>query len=273
MKDSALSIALQRLKFKLIVALKPRKNRTYTQFHRFLHQYDVLSDKVLPFLRVQAQQANTPPLEIVVFGCSLGAEPYSLTSVLRHRFPLLNFRIRAFDIVPEVIAKAQSREYNKNEVYNCPFITEEFVERTFTITAEGKYRIKDEIAERVTFAVGSVLDPKLFASLGQVDLVFAQNMLFHLKPSLAKVGFENLTSLLKNKSALLIDGMDTDMRIKLTKRYNLEPVNYKIEEVHQDAFIDRGNNWASFYWGREPFSTKDTEWMRKFCTVYLRNEN
>ena len=270
MKDHPLLTAFQHLKFKLVVAFKPRKNRTYTQFNRFLHQYEVLADKVLPFLVGDPAAAGTPPLEIILFGCSLGAEPYSLTSVLLHRFPHLKFRIRGFDIVPEVIAKAQGREYNRDEVYNCPFITEEFVRLTFTITPAGLYRVRDEIASRVTFAVGNILDAGLFASLGQADLVFAQNMLFHLKPSLARVGFANLTGLLKPRSALLVDGMDTDMRIELTRKFNLEPVDYKVQEVHQDAFIDRGNDWASFYWGREPFNTTDKDWLRKFGTVYLQ---
>lgn len=273
MKNSPLWIALQHLKFKLVVALKPRKNRTYTQFHRFLHQYDVLEHKVLPFLLSQPKEANAEPLKIILFGCSLGAEPYSLISVLQHRFPKLNFQIRAFDIVPEVVARAQSREYDRTEVYNCPFITEEFVTRTFDLKPDGKYLVKDHIASRVSFAVASILDEALIESLGQADMVFAQNMLFHLKPSLAKIGFGHLVKMMKPKSALMVDGMDTGMRVELTKKFNLEPVDFKTEEVHQDAFIDRGNNWASFYWGREPFSKDDAEWLRKFGTVYLRKES
>lgn len=273
MKDFSLTTALQHLKFRLVVALKPRKNRTYTQFNRFVNQYDVLVDKVLPFLRSRPGHKADEPLEIILFGCSLGAEPYSLISVLQHRCPGLKLHIRAFDIVPEVIARAQAREYARNEVYNCPFITEDFVERTFNKTPAGMYRVKDDIANKVVFATGSILDEALINSLGQADMVFAQNMLFHLKPGLARVGFSHLVRMLKPQSALMIDGMDTGMRIELTKRHQLEPVDYKIAEVHHDAFIDRGNNWASYYWGREPFSDKHAEWRRKFGTVYLNNKS
>jgi chemotaxis methyl-accepting protein methylase len=271
MNDLPLFRALKHLQYRLVLSLQPRTNHTYTQFYRFHHQYLVLTDRVLPHLLDDATPAASPRLEVVLFGCSTGAEPYSLSSVLLNRFPHIAFLIRAFDFVPEVVAQARLGLYTKEEVYKSPFITEQFIRDTFVIEGD-QYRVQERVAAPVIFDVGNILDAGLFASLGKADLVFAQNMLFHLKPAMARVAFVSLAGLLKPRSALFVDGMDTQMRIDLTKQFNLAPVDFFIEEVHHDAFIDRGNRWASRYWGREPFSKDDPEWVRKYCTVYLRDE-
>ena len=98
----------------------------------------------------------------------------------------------------------------------------------------------------------------------------AQNVLFHLPRQRAREAFDNLTALLKPKSALFINGMDTDMRIQLTKKSGLEPLDYLVEEIHEDARVDRGNAWAGSYFGRQPFSRSSRDWLRKYCTIYFK---
>ena len=86
---------------------------------------------------------------------------------------------------------------------------------------------------------------------------------------MAEKAFINLTSLLKPRSALIINGMDYDMRIRLTKEYSLVPVPYLIEEVHNDAFANAGSLWFTRYYGRPPFSTSEPDWVATFSTVFL----
>jgi chemotaxis methyl-accepting protein methylase len=263
LKDEALAIKLlKRLQHELVLRFQPRKSTSYTHFYRFHHQYSVLFERVLPHLAADR-------LDIVLFGCSTGAEPYSLASLLTSRCPSLDFGIRAFDIEPELIAIARRATYSRRDVYRSPFINEEFVGHTFDVVGTS-YRVKDAITSRVDFAVGSVLDAVLIDNLGKADLVLAQNVLFHLKPRVARRAFANLVKLLRDKSALFVDGMDTRMRIALTKQFHLEPVNYKVEEVHNDAYINRKNRRVSRYFDREPFSLESNEWLRKYCTVYLQ---
>lgn len=65
-----------------------RQNYTFTQFVRLPHQGEALAGPVVDFLR---PHADGEPLRIVVFGCSNGAEPYSMASILASRRPTLPF--------------------------------------------------------------------------------------------------------------------------------------------------------------------------------------
>ena len=264
-KSSRLKNFLRHIKHWLILKTAPRKNRVYTQFYRFPHQYRALVEKVVPKLI----EGGRGPMKIVVFGCCSGAEPISLAAVLRKNFPELDFHISAYDIVPEVIERAQDPTYSREEVYQGPFVTEEFVRENFV--AEGdRYRVKPEIMATITFAVGDLLERAFMADLGKFDLVFAQNVLFHLPATNARLAFANLNLLLQPGSALFINGMDVDMRVKLTRKFYLDPVEYLIEEIHNDARVDRGSGWASAYWGRKPFSRASREWIREHCTIYSK---
>lgn len=256
---------LRHLKHWLVVKTTPRTNRVYTQFYRFPHQYRALVEQVLP----QMIGNTAPPLRILVFGCCSGAEPISLSAVLHRNFPNLDYRIEAYDIVPEVIERAQDPHYSHEEVYQGPFVTEQFVSETFDL-ADDVYRVKPEILQPITFRVGDMLDTNFITKLGQADLVFAQNVLFHLPAPNARRAFANLQRLLHPGAALFVNGMDMDMRVHLTKKFHLQPEEYLIEEIHNDARQDRGDAWASAYWGRKPFSRRSREWIREHCTIYRK---
>ncbi|MCA0902163.1 CheR family methyltransferase [Microbulbifer agarilyticus] len=256
---------LRHLKHWYVVKTTPRTNRVYTQFHRFPHQYRALVERVLP----QIISDPAAQMRILIFGCCSGAEPISLATTLRRHFPDLDFRIEAFDIVPEVIERAQNPIYSREEVYQGPFVTEDFVGRTFDIEGDN-YRVKPEILDSIQFHVGDMLDTDFIAELGHADLVFAQNVLFHLPAANARQAFAHLEKLVAPGGALFVNGMDMDMRVQLTKKFQLQPEDYLIEEIHNDARRDRGDGWAGAYWGRKPFSRRSREWIREHCTIYRK---
>lgn len=248
--------------------LQSRKNHIYTQFYRFPNQYRALTEKILPLMGIEPNCSDSASLKICMFGCCSGDEAYSLSSVLYHYSPNLDYSIHAYDIVEHLIEKAQTASYSGQEVRFGPFVSDEFVDRTFDVLGEA-YIVKPALAEPVECKVGDILDSNLVSPMAeQYDLVFAQNMLFHLPRASAPKAFESLYKMLKPNGVLFINGMDTDMRIKLTKSHNLEPIDYLIEEIHEDARLDRGDSWANYYYGRVPFSRSSRNWLRKFCTIY-----
>ena len=188
MEGSEFKNLLRHIKYRLILKFKPRQNRVYTQFYRFPNQYKALVERVIP----RYQKAKVAPLEIVMFACCSGAEAFSLSNLLQENFPDLPFRIRAFDIVEEVIRQARTGTFSKDEVYASPFITEELVAATFNIDKENNYHVKPHIAEPIEFAVGDMLDKSFIGSLGQFDLVIAQNVLFHLPQTQSRIAFAHL---------------------------------------------------------------------------------
>lgn len=269
-KDTRLWTEVRKLKHDLIVRYAKRENRIYTQFNRFPHQLRALVEQVVPQLRPNGTGADAEPLDIVVFACCSGEEAFTLSHVLRRHFPELRYRIRGYDIVSGVIEKAKAGIFTREEAAWGPFVTDELVAEMFDPAGDGLLRVKTAISEPITFAVGNLLDKSFIDSLGKVDLLFAQNVLFHLPRPQAREAFRNINAALSAGGALFINGVDTDMRADMTRQLGLEPLEYLVEEIHNDARVDRGNGWASDYVGRKPFSRRGRDWLRRQGTIFLK---
>ena len=245
-----------------------RENVTFTQFMRLPRQYDALVGPVVDFLR---PQHGNEPLHVVVFGCSNGAEPYSMASVLSTRRPDVRFDILALDIEPGMIEKAVQARSAPDEVNKMAAVDPAFAAATF-IERDGAFEVRPEMRARVRFGVADVLDPSVIARLDRADIVVAQNFLYHLYRKRSRLAFGHLVSLLKPRSALLVDGMDIDMRQSLTKKAGLEPLDALIAEIHADALKLRGAPWPWQYWSVEPMNTAHRDWKRRYATIYLRSD-
>lgn len=248
-------------------AIEPRANSTFTGFLRLPSQFEALSGPVLEFV---AGRKPTLPLRVIVMGCSNGAEAYTIASILVARVPPVEFRVDAFDIDGNIIEKARSARYHADEVLNNKVLTPDFIPSTFEID-RGTYRVKEEIAARVTFHVADVLSPDLEKGVGRCDIVFAQNFLFHLNRADAGRAFENLCSLLNSRAALFVDGMDLGLRQKRTRIRRLAPLDFRIEEIHNEARRARAAGWPDRYWGLEPFMTFTRNWRRRYATIFLKD--
>lgn len=256
------------VRYQLMLHFQQRQNRVYTQFHRFPSQYRVLTERLLPAMLRRDPSLLHRALNIAVFACCSGEEVVTLSHCLQAQFPDLKLRIRGYDLVEEVVERARAGRYSRQEVYCGPFVTEDFVQGAFDRDGDS-FHVKPALREGVSFDVGDITDRAFMTNHEPYDLVFAQNVLFHLPRPAARAAFHNLTGILRPGGALFISGMDSDMRVQLTKAARLAPVEYLIEEIHQEARVDRGTAWAHQYWGREPFSRHSPNWLRKFSTVFV----
>lgn len=256
-----------RHKIRLITS--DRENTTFTGFLRLPTQFEALSGPVLDFL---LSDGPVKPLKIIVLGCSNGSEPYSIASVLKNKRPNIRFTIHAYDIYREIIYKAKSAMYENEEIFRNPKITSDFVNTTFD-KGNNLYKIKKEIAEHVSFDVADALDTNLRQIIGTSDIIFAQNFIVHLKPKMAIKAFNNICQLLNPKAALFVDGMDLGLKQKLTRINNLVPLDYKIEEIYNEAEKERSYVWPLYYWSLEPLSTSKKGWQRRYSTIFLKMEH
>jgi chemotaxis protein methyltransferase CheR len=255
------------LRFRFVLAFSERRNYSFTRFLRLPSQYDALVGPVLERLDLDRIDHR---IKIAVVGCSSGAEVYSIASILRNRVPEVKFTIKAFDIDEEMITRAREGEYTADEVNSDATIPYWFMQDTFHVEGNA-YRVKESVKDHVVFEVADALDPSLKERSGTSDIVYAQNFLVHLKPKMAKRAFNNIVRLLKPRATLFVDGMDLGLRSRLTRSNGLEPLDYRVEEIHEEARSMRGGGWPWIYWGLEPFSRSRKEWVRRYSTIFLRD--
>src|SRR5215831_8652077 len=229
------------IKHRLTLHFATRQNHVFTKFCRLPTQLQVLATDVVDFLR---PRGNGAELRIIVFSCSIGAEPYSIASVLQRRRPDLRFKIECFDVEPVVVARGEAATYSMAELQSSPPLTPEFIESTFERFNDGVI-VKPEFRGTVRFGLGDLLDAALIHHLGTADIVVAQNFLYHLARSKAEEAFLNLFSLLKPRAALVVDGADLDMRTRMTARARLRPCGTELERIHAESRITRGYAWPA----------------------------
>jgi chemotaxis methyl-accepting protein methylase len=261
------SLAWKVFRNRVAQSIERRENSTFTGFLRLPSQFEALGGPVINFLTEPQPRLS---LRIVVMGCSNGAEAYTIASILMTRSPGIEFQIDAYDINGDVIEKARSACYNADEVLNNKILTTEFIQSTFDIDHEI-YRVKKDIALRVKFHIADVLSPSLASQAGYCDILFAQNFLFHLNRKDAVRAFDNLCGLMKTRAALFVDGMDLGLRQKWTRVQHLDPLDFRIEEIHNEARRARAAGWPDHYWGLEPFMTFTDDWRRRYATIYFKD--
>jgi chemotaxis methyl-accepting protein methylase len=262
---SGFYLTLKSLRHRLVLRLGRRRNYLWTRFFRIPTQYVALSEIVVGKI---APGLAGRPLQIVVVGCSNGAEAYSISSVLLRREPRIDFVIRAYDIDEGAIRQAREGRYSREEVSANLTIDDGLVGQTFDVIGDT-YQVRRQVAERVTFAVANALDADLPKRAEPADIVFAQNFLYHLKPSKSRQAFANICRILRPTAALFVDGMDLDLKEELTRLQGLAPLDWRIAEIHDETWKERGWAWPSIYWGQEPFSGSRKGWERRYATIFL----
>jgi chemotaxis methyl-accepting protein methylase len=256
----------ERARHRFALHFEDRQSFTYTQFFRLPTQYAALTGPVLDFV---GGPQRREPLRIVVVACSMGAEAYSIASLLMMTHPQLDFTIDAFDIDAGVIALAKQAVYEPDWVLRKGHVTPDLIAATFD-EANGKYVVKPAVARRVRFQVGDILDADAVRRVAPADVVYAQNMLCNMRRPIARRAFANLGPLLGPRSALFVDGMDLDIRSRLTRALGLEPLDYRIQSIHDEARQVRGPRYPWFATGLEPFEVRRKDRARRYATVFLR---
>ncbi len=240
---------------------------TYTRFCRLPTQLEALLGPVVGYLSAGAPA--TKPLRILAFACSNGAEVYTLASALMSRYPGIDLHIDASDVSEKMVRKARSGVYAKDEVLDGGQVGDEFVDFTFDRLREG-FRVKPGIRSRVTFSRADLLDPGLTDRFQPADIVVAQNVLFHLDPIAVRTAFRHACVCLKEPGALLVEGMDLDLKVELTRELGLTPLDYKCREIYRESRAHHPLAWWKYYYGAEPYSILRRDRLRRYSSIFLR---
>lgn len=156
-----------------------------TYFFREKKTLDVLASRVLPEL-IHARRGRQQRLRLWSAACCTGEEAYSLAIVLHQVLPDLadwHVTILATDINAHFLRKAVTGVYGEWSFRDAP---RGLKERYFTRTADGRYAIRPEIKQLVTFESLNLVDdtyPSLATDTNAMDLIFCRNVLMYFTPA------------------------------------------------------------------------------------------
>ena len=253
-----------RMRQRALLERADRSNsHTYTSFYRSPVQLEALVGPVLSHL----EQRGVKSPSILLLAGSIGAEAYTIASELRARRPDLDFHIRASDLHEHTVQRGQEASYTLHEITQGLSVPDEFIQRTFDVV-DDRYVVKPDIRARVTFEQADLLSPDLTKQFPLADIVFAQNVLFHMPASMARQAFASIIKLLKPGSVLFIDGMEVDMRVELTEAAGLVPLDYKVREIYTYSRRHIPAFWWRFYYGNEPYFALSSKKLARYATIF-----
>ena len=248
-----------------------RLNRTF-----YFGTFFLRNRPQLALARLVAEQiSNESGLKIAILACSIGAEVYSILWTIRSKRPDLKIVVTAADISKEVLEFAQKGVY---PLKGCEFTDENILARVtkqerlelFHDEVAGM-RIRDWLKEGIIWRVADAADPDLVHALGQQDMVFANNLLCHMVPKDAERCLRNVAKLVRRGGFLFVSGVDLDVRAKVARELELEPVTDLIEDIHNgDPALTK--DWPFRYWGLEPFDKRRPDWTFRYSSAFRVSE-
>jgi SAM-dependent methyltransferase len=211
-------------------------------------------------------------MQVLVAGCSIGCEAYTLAGYLASRFPALDIVIKAFDIDPDAVEHARagiySSQYVNDTVFCSPFAD---VARTLLSPAGRDWSIRPEIARHVSFAVDDALVERP-QDTARFDLVLAQNFMVHMDDTRAGRALRAMSACVRSGGAMLLGGMTLDMRAGATSSVGLAPVDWNIRAIHDEDTVRR-NAWPFAYWSLEPLDDSRHDWKARYSTVFRKMQS
>jgi two-component system CheB/CheR fusion protein len=168
-------------------------------FFRDSKIFETLPETVLP--HIMQKKGPDDSIRMWVAGCSTGEEAYSMAislhEYLSHLESDIKVQIFASDISENVINKARTGIYNRQEVQN---VSEKRLRQYFT-KIEGGYHVNKQIRDMCVFAVHNFVKDPPFAKL---DLVSCRNVLIYLDPFLQKKALNTFHYALREHGILFL---------------------------------------------------------------------
>jgi SAM-dependent methyltransferase len=248
-----------------LVCLRARRQQHFGTF--FLRNRPAL--ELMRSLAQQKAQAST--LRIAVFGCSIGAEVYSILWPIRSTRPDLKVLLEAVDISKEMLSLAEKGTYAPD---TSQLVSASIFERlTKTEMAEmfdwegNQGKIKPWLKEGITWRLRDAADPELSCDLRPQDMVVASNFLCHMAPADAEKCLRNIAQLVSQEGYLFVSGVDLDVRTKVALDLGWQPVPELIAEIHDGDPSVRAD-WPWQWWGLEPLDRGRRDWQTRYAAAF-----
>jgi chemotaxis methyl-accepting protein methylase len=250
--------------YKLVCRRANRRQFTGTFFFRNRAELEMMR-------RVVAAWPPNSMLHIAVLGCSVGAEVYSILWTIRSARPDLEVRLSAVDNSAEVLKVAQEAIYSDqvSDLVGAPIferITPQEFEGMFANDQRGA-SIQSWLRQGIKWLLADACDGELVGRLGLQDIVVASNFLCHMDTRQAERCLRNVARLVKKGGHLFVSGVDLEVRTKVARALNWQPITELVHEIHEgDPSVRRDWPWA--WWGLEPLDARRRDWMMRYAVVF-----
>jgi SAM-dependent methyltransferase len=218
---------------------------------------------------VAGQNARCSEVKMAVFGCSSGAEVYSILWTLRSARPDLKISMDAVDISWDILEFARIGVYQdagSGRIRLTGTMSEKEIREFFDV--EGEYlKVKPWLKEGITWRLGYAEDEKILDAMQGQDIVAANNFLCHMNPADAERCLRNIARSVKPGGYLFVSGIDLDVRTKVAVELRWEPVLELLEEMHEgDPYLRE--DWPFEYWGLEPLNKRRSDWRTRYASAF-----
>lgn len=174
-------------------------------FFRDITPFEIFENVVLP--RLKAARAEQRRIRIWCAACSSGQEPYSLAILMNEAktaWADWKIEILSTDLSEEMIQKAKEGVYSQFEVQRG--LPVQLMLKYFKQEGE-RWRLSDEIRQKVTFRPFNLLDP--INALGSFDVVFCRNVLIYFDQETKSSVLNALAKVVASDGYLFLGGAET----------------------------------------------------------------
>lgn len=174
-----------------------------SEFFRTPDKFDKLENEVIPELL-----QRSPSLNIWSAGCSIGAEPYSLSIIMKEKTPGKRHRILASDLDIEILAKAKAGIYLENEIKS---MSPARVQKYFDKRPDGRYAVKQDIKQGIEFKRHNLLKDPFEKNF---DLILCRNVVIYFTEEAKKQLYTNFFAALKPGGVLFVGATEAILNFR-----------------------------------------------------------
>ncbi len=186
-----------------------------SEFFRTPEKFSKLETDVIPDLLTRSSKLN-----IWSAGCSIGAEPYSLSIIMKEMTPNVRHRILASDLDIEILAKAKKGVYTDNEL---KAMTPERRKKYFDVV-DGKFAVKQEIKSAIEFKRHNLLKDPFEKDF---DLILCRNVVIYFTEEAKDQLYANFFKALKPGGILFVGATEAILNFRKLGYTSFQPFFYQ----------------------------------------------
>jgi chemotaxis protein methyltransferase CheR len=174
-----------------------------SEFFRDIDRFGDLERRVLPELL-----SNRAGLRVWSAGCSIGAEPYSLSILLNEFAPGRAHSILATDVDQTILERARAGTgYLANDLRN---VGAQRIKRWFVATPDGRFTVGSLARTAIRFSKHDLVRDRYPS--GPFDLIACRNVVIYFTEEAKERIYENFVDVLAAGGVLFVGGTEAIMR-------------------------------------------------------------